>query len=53
MKECFVYAFAINTEPKEGTFRNGVKRFETVFNVDMLNEFSLIKLKGCRALRKL
>ena len=54
MKECCVFAYESATELKEGFFHLGVKRFETIFNVDMLNEISLIKLKGgCRALRKL
>jgi hypothetical protein len=40
--------------PLAGFFYLGVKRFETIFNADMLNEISLIKLTGgCRALRKL
>ena len=53
MKECCVFAYESATELKEGFFRLDVKRFETICNLDMLNEISLIKHKGCRALRKL
>jgi hypothetical protein len=54
MKECCVFAYESATELKEGFFRLvDVKRFETICNLDMLNEISLIKRKGCRALRKL
>ena len=48
MKECCVFAWGSATELKEGFFC-----LETICNVDMLNEISLIKPKGCRALRKL
>jgi hypothetical protein len=53
MKGRCVFAYESATELKEGFFRLGVKRFETICNLDMLNEISLIKPTGCRALRKL
>jgi hypothetical protein len=53
MKECCVFAYAINTELKEGFRRLGAKRWATICNVDMPNEIGLIKRRGCRALRKL
>ena len=41
------------SELLEGFRRLGARRWAAVFNVDMLNEISLIKCRGCRALRKL